>query len=69
MTMQKSSTPTAYILFSLLFILIAVASFAAFTGTEEICAQTAECLKPEPVRNGEMIWEVVSRQFLSLLPI
>ena len=67
--MQKSSAPTAYILFSLLFILIAVVSFAAFTGTEEICAQAADCLKPESIQNGEMIWEVVSRQFLSLLPI
>lgn len=66
--MQKSPAPTAYILFCLLFIFIAVASFAAFTETEELCNQAAECLKPESLRNGEMIWEVASRQFLSLFP-
>ena len=67
--MRKTSTPAAYILFPLLFVLIAVASFAAFTETEELCTQAAECLKPESIRNGEMIWEVASRQFLSLFPI
>mgnify|MGYP003581340559 CR=1 FL=1 len=68
--MQKSSTPTAYILFSLLFVFIAVASFAAFMETEELCAQAESCLmQVPPTANGEMIWEVISRQFLTLLSI
>ncbi|HEV7334032.1 MAG TPA: hypothetical protein VGN63_23560 [Flavisolibacter sp.] len=68
--MQKSSAPTAYILFTLLFVLIAVASFAAFTEAEEMCVQAEYCLRPaSDPSNGEMIWEVISRQFLTLLPI
>ncbi|MDQ3279729.1 MAG: hypothetical protein M3Q06_15490 [Bacteroidota bacterium] len=68
--MQKSSVTTAYILFSLLFILIAVASFAAFMETEELCGQAKACLQEAPpTTNGEMIWEVISRQFLSLVSI
>ena len=67
--MQKSTTPAAYILVSLLFVFIAVASFATFAETEEICTQATNCLKPIPATNGEMIWEVISRQFLTLLPI
>ena len=68
--MQKSSTYTAYILFSLLFVLIAVASFAAFSEAEEICTQATNCLRPlTESSKGEMIWEVVSRQFLTLFPI
>ncbi|MBB1286337.1 hypothetical protein HRH25_18280 [Flavisolibacter sp. BT320] len=68
--MQRSSTPTAYILFSLMFILIAAASFAAFSEAEEICNRAGNCLRPlQNPSNGEMIWEVVSRQFLTLLSI
>ena len=68
--MQKTSAYRAFLLISLLFVLIAAASFAAFTKTEELCTQAESCLRQmHPTSNGEMIWEVVSRQFLSLFPI
>jgi hypothetical protein len=68
--MQKFFTPKAFILLTLVFVFIAAASFAAFKETEVVCAEARQCLKTAPVqKSGEIIWEVVSRQFLSLISI
>lgn len=68
--MQKLFTQKAFFLLTLLFVLFAAASFAAFRETEEICTQARACLKEAtPAKGGEMLWEVVSRHFLALLSI
>jgi hypothetical protein len=67
--MKKFFTQKAFLLLTLLFVLLAAASFAAFRETEKVCEQ-AQCAKVKaPEKNGNMIWEVVSRQFLSLIAI
>lgn len=67
--MQKISTHKAFAFFTLLFVLIAVASFAAFE-TEQVCTQAQACLKTAPAPKGtEMLWELLSRQILSVLTI
>jgi hypothetical protein len=68
--MQKNSTQKALSLFTLLFVLLAVASFAAFRETEPIYTGAQSCLKASaPAQSSEMLWEVVFRQFLSLISI
>ena len=68
--MQKISTYKALFFFTLTFVLIAAASFAAFRETEAVCTQAKNCLKLAPPAGGsEMLWEVVSRQFLTLVSI
>ncbi len=67
--MQKSFTHKTFLLFTLIFVLIAMASFAAFRETEQVGAGAKTCMKVAPAENGEMLWEVVSRRFLSLLSI
>ncbi len=65
--MKKFFKQKAFLLFTLLFILLAAASFAAFRETERVCEQV-ECAKvTAPEKNSDMVWEVVSRQFLSLI--
>ncbi|HZH37981.1 MAG TPA: hypothetical protein VEX65_11925 [Flavisolibacter sp.] len=67
--MKKFFTQKAFLLLTLLFVLLAAASFAAFRETEQVCQQV-QCAKvTSHEKNGNMIWEVVSRQFLSLLAI
>jgi ABC-type nitrate/sulfonate/bicarbonate transport system permease component len=68
--MQKNSTFKTLIIFTLIFVFIALASFAAFRETEQVSAQVGSCLKASPACQGsEMLWEMVSRQFLSFLTI
>lgn len=67
--MQKFSTPKAFLCLTLLFVLIAVASFAAFKETEQLCSQANGCQIDAPLKNGEMFWDVISRQFLTLFPV
>ncbi|WP_121352466.1 hypothetical protein [Flavisolibacter nicotianae] len=68
--MQKFFTQKAFLLLTLFFILIAGFSFAAFRETEQVCTQVKSCCKmTQPARSSEMLWEVVSRQFLSLVSL
>jgi hypothetical protein len=68
--MQKISTQKAFLLFTLLFVLLAMASFAAFRETEPLYTGARSCLNSAvPAQNGEMLWEVVFRQFFSLISI
>ena len=68
--MQKISAQKAFLFFTLVFVLIAVASFTAFRETEQACSQAQSCLNLAPAPKGsEILWEMVSRQFLSFLTI
>lgn len=66
--MQKTYTQKALLLFTLLFIVLAAASFAAFRETDQTYAGTEACLKyASSTQKGEMLWEVLFRPFLSLM--
>lgn len=68
--MQKFFLQKAFLLFTLLFICIAAFSFAAFRETGQVCHSVKTCCRvAHPVKSSEMLWEVVSRQFLSLVSI
>lgn len=66
--MQKNSTQKAFFLFTLFFVLLAFVSFAAFRETSQVYTCSQNCFKIEaPTQDGGMLWEVVFRQFLSLI--
>ena len=66
--MQKNYTQKALALFTLFFVLLALASFAAFRETEQVYDGARSCLNTiAPAEKGEMLWEMVFRQFLSLI--
>jgi hypothetical protein len=68
--MQKNNTQKAFFFSTLFFVLLALASFAAFWETESICAGAEACLKAtSPAEKGTMLWEMVFRQFLTLISI
>jgi hypothetical protein len=65
--MKKFFTQKAFLLFTLFFVSMAAASFVAFKETEQVCTTAEEACKS--VKGSEVLWEVVSRQFLSLVAI
>ncbi len=66
--MQKTDTQKALLFFTLLFIVLAAASFAAFRETEQVYDGAKTCLKyATPSQNSEMLWEMLFRPFLSLM--
>ncbi len=66
--MQKIFTQKGFVLMTLLFVGIAAFSFAAFTTTDDLCTAAKEaCKAVQPAKPSELLWEVVSRQFLSLV--
>jgi len=68
--MKKFFAQKAFLLFTLLFISIAAFSFAAFRETEQVCTEVKSCCEASrPAKNAGMLWEVVSRPFLSLISI
>lgn len=68
--MKKAFVPKAFLLFTLLFVAIAAASFAAFQEQEEVCAGWAKtCNAAKPGKTNELLWEVVARRILSLVSI
>ena len=68
--MQKNDTQKAFAFFTLFFVLLALASFAAFRETEQVYAGARSCLNSiAPAQKGEMLWEMVFRQFLSLISL
>lgn len=55
---------------TLVFVLIAAFSFAAFHKAEDICSEAKSCAQPAPSHKGsEMLWDGFSRRFVSLLSI
>jgi hypothetical protein len=66
--MQKTYTQKALLLFTLLFVVLAAASFAAFRETEQAYTGAQACLKyASSAQKTEMLWEVLFRPFLSLM--
>lgn len=66
--MQKNSTQKALFFCTLFFVLLALLSFAVFHETEQVCAEARSYLNvASPAHQGEMLWEVVCRQFLLLV--
>jgi|GEM_PF-4843524 len=69
---KANSTYKAFIGFTLLFMLIAAFSFAAFRETENICTgETNNCSQQgaPSEKGGEMLWDSFSRRFVSLVTI
>jgi len=68
---MKKATITNRVLigFTLIFMLIAAFSFAAFRETEQSCAKMKSCTPIVPSEKGEMLWDGFSRHFLSLVSI
>jgi hypothetical protein len=68
--MQRAFTKKAFVLLTMLFVLFAAISFAAFRQTEKVCrAARNTCSVSKPAKSSEVLWEVVSRQFLSLVSL
>ena len=68
--MKKFFTQKAFLLLTLFFVSIAALSFAAFKETEQVCTSAEQaCQSVKPAKGNEMLWEVVSRQFLSLVSL
>lgn len=69
--MKKFFTQKAFLLFTFLFFFsIAAFSFAAFQETNEVGTNAkGACKAVKPAKNSEMLWEVVSHQFLSLVSL
>ena len=69
--MKKAFTTKAFTLFTVLFVLIAAFSFAAFRKTEQVCtAATKKCSQGAPLKRGsEMPWDGFSRRFITLISV
>jgi hypothetical protein len=66
--MQKIYTQKALLLFTLLFMVLAAASFAAFRETEQVYTGAEACMKYAcSTQESKMLWEVIFRPFLSLM--
>jgi len=64
--MKRAFTTKAFTLLTLLFVLIAAFSFAAFE-TKEVCREAKKCSQVAPSKSGEMLWDSFSRRFISLV--
>ena len=68
--MNRPNTYKALIGFTIIFMLIAAVSFAAFRETDELCGEAKTCTQEIPVKKGgEMIWDSFSRRFISLVAL
>ncbi len=67
---KANSTNKVLIGFTLLFMMIAGFSFAAFRETEGVCSQVKNCspIAPSDSKGGEMLWDSFSR-FVSFVAI
>ena len=67
--MKKATTTKAFTLLTVLFVLIAAFSFAAFNETKQACtAATKKCSQSTPSKKGsEMLWDGFSRRFITLI--
>jgi len=68
---KANSTNKVLIGLTMLFMMIAALSFAAFRETEEICTQAKTCTPPASTnsKGGEMLWDGFSRRFVSFVAI
>ncbi|HEX8316448.1 MAG TPA: hypothetical protein VF609_15710 [Flavisolibacter sp.] len=67
---KATSTNRPLLILTLVFLLIAGFSFAAFHKTEELCNEEQNCTQSAPAkRGGEMLWDGFSRRFVSFTTI
>lgn len=67
---KANSTHKVLMGLTLVFTLIAALSFAAFHQADDFCSAAKNCSRQAPPKNGsEMLWDGVSRHFVSLLSI
>lgn len=69
---KANATYKAFIGFTILFMLIAAFSFAAFRETEDFCTSEGKKCSQETApsgKGGEMLWDSFSRRFVSLVAI
>lgn len=66
--MKKGNTTYSFLIgLTLVFVLIAAFSFAAFQKAEDTCtSEIEECVNPAQ-KGGEMLWDGFSRRFVSLV--
>jgi len=66
---KANATHKALFGLTLLFMLIAALSFAAFRETQSLCSVSKKCcqMAPQKHRGGQMLWDDFSRHFLSFV--
>jgi hypothetical protein len=68
--MQKSSPYKAFLLFTLLFVLIAICSFVLFGRAEPPVEEAPCCIHMTSASaKGELLWELLSKKFLTFVSI
>jgi hypothetical protein len=63
--MKKVFTSKIFLLATLLILLISAFSFVAYTKTRSVYTETKECCSKAEPGSNEMLWDVLSRQFVS----
>jgi cell division protein FtsL len=64
--MKKVFKSRILLLVLLFILLISAFSFIAYSKTRSLCSNTGECtIKTESNSSSEMLWDVLSRQFVS----
>ncbi|HUC81850.1 MAG TPA: hypothetical protein VMR70_13095 [Flavisolibacter sp.] len=55
---------------TLVFMLIAALSFAAFHNAEDLCNEAKNCIQPLPSKKGsDILWDGFSRGFIALITL
>ena len=70
--MKKTNSANKVLIgLTVLFMMIAAFSFAAFRETEKVCSQVNNCTPSSPShsKGGEMPWDGFSRRFLSFITV
>jgi len=66
--MKRVFESRSFILAFILVIAISAFSFVVYNGAANICQAAQDCTqRPKTSGNGEMIWEVLPRQFVSAI--
>ena len=64
--MKKVFTGKIVLIAVLFVLLVSAFSFVAYIKTRSMCSQAEECcIKKQPQGSSEMLWDVLSRQFVS----
>ncbi|MGN6398993.1 MAG: hypothetical protein ACTHMD_00960 [Flavisolibacter sp.] len=63
--MKKAFKSRIFLLAILITLLISAFSFVAYTKTRSVYSEATECCSKAEPENSEMLWDVLSRQFVS----
>ncbi|HEU4633878.1 MAG TPA: hypothetical protein VFS22_07835 [Flavisolibacter sp.] len=64
--MKKVFQSRVFLLVALIMILASAFTFIAYTNSHTVCPEGVECsIRPEPGAGSEMLWDILSRQFVS----